>query len=150
MEENTVKSFKLYNEPVLADLQTRIEEVEGRARERTLQATDLLRFATRVEATFTALGIPLAARVGAVVEVSGMTNRVANSYRGVPYATEARLQRNTRGWLVTDIDRAPGRAFADGYRITLANVDPQGLLNSILTSQRITLECHRGAAGRLG
>lgn len=91
----------------LEKLQQLLDQAQGKATARTLDAHDLLDLADRAEARLAELGLCVADRKGARVAYH-MGLNLPNSYKFCPEYTTARIGRRATGWFLEYAKRTGG------------------------------------------
>lgn len=94
---------KIYTKSSLEDIQKMIDEAEGLATARTLSAADLCEKATAAEKM---MHWPSnKALTGTKVTVHASTEKLPNSYRYRAESTQAELEHDGKGWVITRVFR---------------------------------------------
>ena len=85
-------------------IQNAIDDAEGRARQRTVSAAEVIRHAAAVDHRLDQLGVPRTARTGIVTVVNGCV-RLPNAYEYSAQATFVTIRRNSTGWRFVEAKR---------------------------------------------
>lgn len=90
------------NEANLEKIQTALDEVQGRCKERIVTAKRVMKSCEEIEEYF---GISKKAMTGLVVNVDVHAEKYARAYKYTPRSTQYTLERRASGWYVYNIGR---------------------------------------------
>lgn len=112
-------------------VQSAIDTVQKRCKERTIDVEDILYAAEEIERY---LSIPKKALAGVSVRVNLHRRAFPNSYRYTPYGTIFTLHQTVSGWFLADICRVDVRSVGK-YFITLPDTAKVAILERIATGK---------------
>ncbi|MDY7540860.1 hypothetical protein QN345_03515 [Cryobacterium sp. 10I1] len=93
------------------ELQNAIDNIEGRATQRTVSAYDVIRHVEAVEHRLDVLGVPNRARAGITTVVNGSA-MLPRAYGYSAHATFVTIRRNGAGWRFVKAKRTWNRALS--------------------------------------